>query len=266
VLSGGHASRLKGSSPEFTEYRAYRQGDDPRRLDWRLLARTDRAYLRITNDRATLPTIVVVDASASMAFPEGSRAKWGQCRCIAVGLAAVAHAAGDPVGIVAPSAGGTRWLPPRTRRSVVGEVARLLDELEPDGDAPMAPAIALAQQVWRLVVISDFLGDADALLQAAREQIASGVEVHAVHIAAREEVDPAGGAILATDPERPAIKRPLVSATRDSYTRAFAAWRADLAGAWRAAGAVFTEVLAEEPPAQAVRGIVEPRARAREGG
>src|SRR5919206_2104720 len=68
TTAGTHRSRMRGISPEFTEYRPFRQGDDARRLDWKLLARTDRAYLRVTRDRATLGTVVVVDASASMAF------------------------------------------------------------------------------------------------------------------------------------------------------------------------------------------------------
>ncbi|MDQ4081211.1 MAG: DUF58 domain-containing protein, partial [Gemmatimonadota bacterium] len=97
--SGTHRSRPRGVSPEFTEYRPYRQGDDPRRLDWRLLARTDRAYLRITSDRATLSTLVLVDASASMAFPVQSLGKWDHARRLAIGLVGVAHASGDPVAI-----------------------------------------------------------------------------------------------------------------------------------------------------------------------
>jgi uncharacterized protein (DUF58 family) len=265
AIAGVHGSRLKGSSPEFTEYRAYRQGDDPRRLDWRLLARTDRAYLRITSDRATLPTVVLVDASASMAFPTDSRAKWEQCRRIAIGLAAVAHATGDPVGVIVPAPSGARWLAPRTRRGVIAEVARLLGDVEPQGDAPLAPGLVLARQSWRVAIISDFLGDADALLRAARERLSAGAEVHAVHLVAREELEPPSDAMLATDPEQPALKRPLVAATRDAYLRAFAVWRSELARSWRAAGASFTEVLADEPTARAVRRIVEPRVAAREG-
>src|SRR5918912_411906 len=96
ATAGTHRSRMRGLSPEFTEYRPFRQGDDARRLDWKLLARTDRAYLRITRDRATLGTVVIVDASASMAFPVETLAKWGQACRLAVGLLAVAHAAGDP--------------------------------------------------------------------------------------------------------------------------------------------------------------------------
>ena len=68
-MPGAHMSRLRGISAEFAEYRAYRQGDDPRRVDWKLFARSDRAYIRLSNDRAILPTMIVLDASASMAFP-----------------------------------------------------------------------------------------------------------------------------------------------------------------------------------------------------
>ena len=100
ALPGAHQSRMRGSAPELSEYRAYRQGDDPRRIDWRLLARSDRAYIRLAEDRSVVQTIVVVDATASMAFPVESLAKWRTACDIAVGLAAVAHSARDPVGVI----------------------------------------------------------------------------------------------------------------------------------------------------------------------
>src|SRR6476469_9104652 len=81
---GAHRSRLRGSSSEFSEFRPYRQGDDPRRVDWRLLARSDRAYVRLTTDRATFRTSMIVDASASMAFPQPELTKWVRAREIAV--------------------------------------------------------------------------------------------------------------------------------------------------------------------------------------
>ena len=55
---GAHHSRMRGASTEFAEYRAYRQGDEARRIDWRLLARSDRAYVRLTTDRAVLGTTI----------------------------------------------------------------------------------------------------------------------------------------------------------------------------------------------------------------
>src|SRR4026207_1503125 len=116
-IPGAHTSRLRGISAEFTEYRPYRQGDDPRRIDWKLFARSDRAYIRLATDRAILPTMIVLDASASMAFPVATRGKWQGAREIAVALAAVVHADGDPVGVaVADDRGQMRVVPARTRR------------------------------------------------------------------------------------------------------------------------------------------------------
>ena len=256
AAAGTHRSRITGMSPEFTEYRPYRQGDDPRRLDWKLLARTDRAYLRITSDRATLGTTILVDASASMAYPEATHEKWAMARRIAVGLAAVAHAAGDPVGVTVPSGSGPRARAPRTRRGVVGEIAQLLAGIEPRGVVELAPTLALSPRTRRLVIISDFLDDLGAMTRAARERVVAGAEVHAVHIVAREELAPSATSILAKDPERPGVMRPLVDETRAEYVAAFSAWRDDLAREWREAQASYTLVATDETAAQAIRRIV----------
>ena len=61
AVAGTHHSKQRGTSAEFTEYRLYRQGDDPRRIDWRLLARSNRAYIRLATDRAILPTTIILD-------------------------------------------------------------------------------------------------------------------------------------------------------------------------------------------------------------
>ena len=252
--AGTHRSRLRGLTAEFTEYRPYRQGDDPRRLDWKLLARTDRAFLRITSDRATLATVLLVDASASMAYPEDSLAKWHQACRLAVGLAAVAHGSGDPAGLLVagPTPGRVEA---RTRRGVVGEIARVLDAIAPAGAAPLAPLLASLRGVPRVAIVSDFLGDADDALRRARELVAGGTEVHAVHVVAREELEPGSAAFLATDPEQPAFQRPLLAETHPAYRRAFEAWRQATARAWRAGGAVFTQVVTDEPAARAVRRV-----------
>ncbi|HSJ64729.1 MAG TPA: DUF58 domain-containing protein [Gemmatimonadaceae bacterium] len=252
---GTHVSRLTGASPEFTAYRPYRQGDDPRRLDWKLLARTDRAFLRITSDRATVGTVFVVDASASMAFPEPGRDKWALAVRIAVGLAAVALASGDPVGLVI-SGERVRLAPPRTRRGTVGELARLLGETEPGGAAALTDAVDRAPHVPRVVLVSDFLGaDGQTLLRAARARLAAGDDVQAVHVVAREELDPPERAVLAVDPERPTVERALGEETRAGYLAAFGVWREQLARDWRAAGAALHPVVTGEDPATAVRRI-----------
>jgi uncharacterized protein (DUF58 family) len=256
---GAHPSTLRGNSSEFSEFRPYRQGDDPRRVDWRLLARSDRAYVRLTTDRATLRTAILVDASASMAFPSDTLGKWVLACEIAIGLAAVAHAENDPVGL---TIGGAPpfTLTPRARRSVIAEMIRALDGTTPDGAEPLAAHLASARAA-RIAVVTDLLGDADALLAAAKLRIAAGAEVLVVHVVAPEELDPPAAAVLAVDPEQAATRRTLDGAARTEYVRAFARWLDDIASEFRAAGVRYLRTDSAEPAAHLVRRVAGGTAR-----
>jgi uncharacterized protein (DUF58 family) len=254
---GAHLARTRGIASEFAEYRPYRQGDDPRRLDWKLLARSDRAFIRLAPDRAVLGTLIAVDASASMAFPAGEpdgRTKWRAAREVAVACAAVAHAGGDPVGLSVARRGGAVRLPPRTRRGVVAEIARTLDAVTPDGGEPLARAFVGAPA--RVLLVTDCLGALDELRRAARAHVAAGGEVHVVHVVSRAELEPPRGAMLATDPEDPAIARPLTDATRNAYRAAFDAWRAEVTRNWRDDGVACHEIVDDEAVDVLVRRFV----------
>jgi uncharacterized protein (DUF58 family) len=255
-LPGTHRSRLRGTAPELSEYRLYRQGDDPRQLDWKLLARSDRAYIRLAEDRSLLATWFVVDASASMAFPAGSNAKWRLARDVTLGLASVALGAGDPVGLLLGHPAPPPRTPPRSRRGTLAELSSTLGAVTPSGSVGLAPLLADARPGVRLVVISDFLGDEEATRRAASALMAAHCDVHAVHVLAREELEPAGQAIRAVDPENASILRPLDDAMRSRYIANFSAWREHTAAAWRQAGATWTEVITDEDPARAARRVI----------
>ncbi|MDB4881245.1 MAG: hypothetical protein JWL95_11 [Gemmatimonadetes bacterium] len=256
---GAHPSQLRGNSSEFSEFRPYRQGDDPRRVDWRLLARSDRAYVRLTTDRATFRTSMIVDASASMAFPLPELGKWRLASELAVGLASVAHAEADPVGLAIAGAGQT-VLAPRARRSVLLEMMRALDATTPAGSTALAPFVASAR-ASRLVVITDLLGDFDDLLAAARLRVASRSEVIVVHIVAEEELDPPGDALLAVDPETPTMRRILDGDLRGAYRESFMRWLDDSATALRAAGVRYVRATTNELAPHLVRRIAGETAR-----
>ena len=250
---GAHPSQLRGNSSEFSEYRPYRQGDDPRRVDWRLLARSERAYVRLTTDKATFRTSMIVDASASMAFPLPGLDKWRLARELAIGLAAVAHAEADPVGLTIASE-QPRVFAPRARRSVLLEMMRALDATSPSGGAELAPLVSSARAT-RLVVISDLLGDASEILSAAKLRVAAKGEVIVVHIVATEEVDPPTQALLAVDPEDATMRRLLNGAMRAQYTERFGAWMEEMAASCRAAGIRYVRGLTSEPAAHLVRRV-----------
>lgn len=256
--AGSHPSRLRGLTSEFTEYRLYRQGDDPRRLDWKLLARTDRPYLRITDDHAIRTTLILLDASSSMAFPADTLGKWVQACRLTVGLAAVARGEGDPVGFAVATDSGFLRLSPRSRRGVIGEIARSVDAITPAGSTGLSAILEGTRPGWRVAVISDFLGDEAALLSRAAPLIAAGVEIFAIHVVAGAEAAPALTPRLAADPEDPGIQRILHADSGAEYVAAYSAWRSQLAERWRNAGAEFTEVRDTDDSAAAIRRIVRP--------
>lgn len=260
-IPGAHTSRLRGISAEFTEYRPYRQGDDLRRIDWKLFARSDRAYIRLSNDRAILPTMIVLDASASMAFPVASNAKWKLAAQIGIALGAVARNSGDPVGLVVAHGEEPLMLAPRMRRSVTHEIIRAVAATQPGGAAPLAPSVSIAAQSGgRLVIVTDFLGDAAELLTVASRWVAAGREIHAIHVIAREEIDPPRDAAMVSDPEASSVRRALTGDTRDAYLSAFSAWRDRIAHEFTEAGVAYsTAIVDEETPDHLIRRITAPR-------
>src|SRR5512132_186591 len=74
-ITGAHRSPLKGASVEFRQHRFYAPGDEPRRLDWRVLGRTDRPYIKEYDEETNLRCVLALDESGSMGYGEGH--KWG---------------------------------------------------------------------------------------------------------------------------------------------------------------------------------------------
>lgn len=253
---GAHAARRIGPNVEVTEYRPYRQGDDPRRLDWKLLARTDRAYVRLAPDIATSPTLLVLDGSASMGAGLGGDAKWRQARMLCVGLAAVGRAAGDPVGLVIARGDGPRRLVPRARGDVVREMIRVVDAMTVDGAPALTPLLEGLRGVERVVLVTDLLGDADALLVRGASLIARGVEVIVVHVVARAELGLGAERVVAVDPEDASVRRPLSRSAHRAYEVDFAAFRTSMRNRWLATGARYACIVDDQPPADAVRSLV----------
>lgn len=253
---GAHRSSRLGRSPEFTEYRAYRPGDDLRRLDWKLYGRTDRLFLRIADDHAALRTAIVLDASASMRFPLEGYGKWEHACAIALGLTAIAINDGDAVGVTVAAAAGDRALPPRRRRDALHDLAQLFESVHPVGSPSLANAVTRNGSQPRLVVITDFLGKAELALAGLRVAAASGSEIFAVHVAAEAELDPGSKPFVASDPERPELQRALSQENRAGYDTAFAAWREHVAGELHAMSARHTFTSTAEPVRDAVRRIV----------
>src|SRR5689334_8274482 len=100
LVSGLHRSPFHGYSAEFSQYRHYRPGDDLKYVDWKLAARTDRVYTKQFRETTNTAASIVVDTSASMAFPDGDLSKARYAIVAAAALAHLISTQGDAVGLV----------------------------------------------------------------------------------------------------------------------------------------------------------------------
>lgn len=159
--TGLNKSPRHGFSVEFSEYRPYAQGDDPRFLDWKLFARTDRSYIRLFEDETNLRCYIMLDISRSMSFGSGSYTKHDYARTVAASLSWLLNRQGDAVGLTLFDEQVRSIVPARYRP---GQLRRLLVTLEePASGLDTQPGVALEDVAQRLrkrglvILISDML-------------------------------------------------------------------------------------------------------------
>jgi uncharacterized protein (DUF58 family) len=178
---GIHRSPYHGFSVEFTEYRPYTQGDDPRYLDWRLVARTDRYFIKKFEDETNLRAHLLVDNSRSMGYGSRQYTKSDYARTLAATLGYFLAQQGDAVGLLTFDEQVREYLPARHRP---GHLRHLMLALEQpasgattDLAAPLRRIAELVQKRGLIVLISDLLAPAEtleaplALLAAARHEV-----------------------------------------------------------------------------------------------
>jgi len=179
--TGLHRSPYHGFSVEFTEYRPYMPGDDPRFLDWRVLGRSDRYFIRKYEDETNLRCHLLVDLSHSMSFGTTGYSKIQYAATLAATLAYFLQLQGDAVGLLTFDEKVRDFLPARHRP---GHLRRLLLALEKatggqstDLAAPLQRAAEMVRKRGLMVVISDFLAPVEHLTRSLVPLTAGGHEV-----------------------------------------------------------------------------------------
>jgi len=191
-MAGLNRSPYHGFSVEFTEYRPYVQGDDPRYLDWRLYARSDRYYLKRFEDETNLRCMLLVDYSRSMDYGSLGFTKLDYARTLAATLGYFLLQQRDAVG-VAPFTDAIEDYVPAAYRA--GHLRRLLVQLErPPRQAATNIAACLEELGRRLmrrgmvILISDFLSPLDGLELALETLTQRGQEILVFHLSDPQEL------------------------------------------------------------------------------
>ncbi|WLD12124.1 DUF58 domain-containing protein [Planctellipticum variicoloris] len=267
-LTGLNRSPYHGFSVEFTEYRQYTQGDDPRYLDWRLYARTDRDYIKRFEDETNLRCQLLLDVSKSMAFGSGAMNKSDYARTLAATLAYFLTLQRDAVGLATFSADLEEFIPTRYR---AGHLRRILVTLEksPQGASTLLakPLEQLAERLVRrgmLVLISDLLAPLETLEVSLGSLAARGQEVLVLQV-----VDPAeetlelGGPELFEDLETGRQLYVDPAAARSSYLARWKAHQAAIEGICSRLGITRTVLRTNEPLDQSLSSLLRLRLQGR---
>jgi uncharacterized protein (DUF58 family) len=244
LLAGDFRSNLLGTGSELAMVRPYVAGDDVRRIDWNVTARTGEPHVRVDLAERVLVTWLALDISASMQFGTADRRKADVAEGVAVALGHLATRRGNRLGVVTFGGARTHVLPPRQGRAgLVGLLTALRSE--PDDEAPGAASLsgalastgALARQKSLVAVVSDFRGPRDwrrPLLELAGHHDVVAIEIRDQREQALSNV----GLLWLVDPETGRQLRVDTRSRRlrERFVVAAAAERAEVARIFGSAG------------------------------
>ena len=227
-LVGLHRSPYKGFSVEFSEHRPYTFGDEPRRIDWKVFARTRRLYVKEFRAETNMDAYFVMDFSGSMHYGRPVR-KMEYGNTCAAALAFLLNLQGDRVGLFAlgKTRGEGRFLSARGRKQDLGRFLGEISRLEKEQGAALPVLVSRAAEFIRkrslVVVVSDFLAPPDELKEALAHLGHRGHDMILLWVLSEEEtrfpfaqpailIEPETGRRIVTEPD----------AVRASYLAALA--------------------------------------------
>jgi uncharacterized protein (DUF58 family) len=275
--SGIHRSPYHGFSVEFTEYRQYTPGDDPRYVDWRVFGRSDRFYIKKFEDETNLRCHLIVDQSRSMDFASAGVTKAQYAATLSATLAWFLHQQGDAIGLLSFDAGVREYLPARHRP---GHLRHLMLALEkPAGGTatdlvtPLKRVAEIVRKRGLMVLVSDFLAPLDDLDRCLTTLAAGGHELTVFQVLDPAELnfgfdqptlfeDLESGRTLFIDPQ----------AARAGYTQKLEAQCRAVRELCQKLGATFHRLSTDQPLELALFDFLQERtqrrhvARARNGG
>jgi uncharacterized protein (DUF58 family) len=250
---GQHHSRSRGAGMEFAQYRAYEPGDEPRQIDWKLYARSDKFFVREAERDSPLTAWVLLDATASMAQTDAARPGWSRlsaAKAMAACVFDMACRQGDRFGLIAVNGSGLQvtsaGVGAKHRDACLWAMSRVVAS----GSWPSESA---CRPIWEriganalVVMISDDFDE--AALALAERLSAARRELFNIQIVTAEERDfPFTGGQRFVDIETGAELLTDAAASRGEYLENFAMARTALARRLAASGIRHAETFLDQP-------------------
>jgi uncharacterized protein (DUF58 family) len=281
MRQGGNRSPFHGYSTEFRQHRPYRAGDDLKYLDWKLFARSDRLYTRQFRETTNVPVMLVLDCSASMAFPattesdqanpaDRSISKFRYAQLAAAALLYVASDQGNAVGLMTRQGDALKYVPPRGGRPHLRSLLASLSSLRAESSWEPARVIESAARLMRrkgiVIVISDFYDDEQGTARALRRMTTHGHDVSVLQVMTREEVQlPAQGQVEFIDAESGARRLVETTSIAQQYAQNVREFVGRVRGEATRSGIDHALIVTDTPPERALRDWLQRRSHGTAG-
>jgi uncharacterized protein (DUF58 family) len=180
-VSGLHRSPHLGFSVNFAEYRAYRPGDDIRKIDWKVFGRMDRFFVKEYEGETNTGLSLILDCSRSMAYGSRGIGKLAYGQFLAASLGYFAFKQRDGVGFISYDEEIRQFVPARGSVRHMNTVLHKIEETRPGARSEFVkPLAAVAERLRRrgiVVLISDLHGDAAQVMEGLRHLACRGNDV-----------------------------------------------------------------------------------------
>ncbi|GAN34434.1 MAG: DUF58 domain-containing protein [Candidatus Brocadia sp. AMX2] len=186
VLSGIHKSPYKGSSIEFLEHKEYSPGNEIKHIDWKVLAKTDRYYIKQFEEETNLKCYIFIDSSGSMGYKSTGISKFEYAATLAASLAYLLLKQSDLVGLISFSDKALQYIPPRSRLTHLHVLLNALTELKTAGRSDTSAILnEFVEKIGRrslIIIISDFFDDTKKIIHQLKYFLFKKNEVILFHI------------------------------------------------------------------------------------
>jgi uncharacterized protein (DUF58 family) len=269
-LAGQHRSPFRGMSPEFAAHREYMAGDEVRRIDWRVYARTDRLYVKEFEEETNAPVRLLLDVSASLAYAPREVSKLDYARYLVAALAYLMTRQNDRVGLICFNDEVRERLESRGGQRHLHLIFNALENVKAAGQTRIGESLLREAARWKrrglVVLVSDLYDEAEAITKAVACVRRTGHDVIVFHLLDRAELRLEGrglfefhdletGETLVADADR----------VRRAYVERVDGMRAFYRREFESAGADYVELDPSEPLDRALAMYLRKRKKGESG-
>jgi len=191
-IAGLHDSALKGLSLDFAEHREYVPGDELKYLDWKILGRTDRYYIKQYKEESTLTGYILLDISLSMGYGSKLFTKLQYASYLTASLAYLMLRQQDKVGLILFNENIAEYIPAKSSTSHMGFIMNRLDNIMPIGKTSICEVLENINSFMKkrglIILISDLYNDEDKVLRYLKYLNSKKNEIIVFHILDKEEL------------------------------------------------------------------------------